>query len=76
MTYDSYEIRKKLGLAILKAFQRTYDKHGIDYDPDTCYEAADEVIALVLRELTGRPFEAKFDKHVIGPAVFVEKEGG
>jgi predicted outer membrane protein len=38
------EARDRLGKVIIKAFDKTYRDHEIDYDPDTCYEAAELVI--------------------------------
>lgn len=64
-------LRKEIGLAIVKAFNRTHEKHNINFDPDTCYEAADEVIAVLMSRLTGQHFEAKFHPSIIEPAQFI-----
>lgn len=64
------DLRTEIGLAILKAFERTYSKYNVNYDPDTCYEAADEVIALLMSNLTGETYVAIFSKTTIGPARF------
>lgn len=42
------ELRNSLGKVIVNAFDRTYKKHKIDYDPDTCYEAADDILGIIL----------------------------
>lgn len=63
--------RDKIGRAIVKAFEDDYLQHGTSYDPDTCYRAADEVIAVLLSELTGEPMVARFHPLIIGPAEFV-----
>jgi hypothetical protein len=52
-------IRGEVARAILAAFEETYDKHGIDYDPDTCYAAADRVVAVIASHLLGQPVEAR-----------------
>lgn len=39
--------RSEIAAAIVGAFERTYREDGINYDPDTCYEAADAVLAVV-----------------------------
>ncbi len=67
------EIRQTIAKAILKAFERTYKNEGCSYDPDTCYEAADEVIAAGLRILTDEPYVAKHPNGIIGAAVFVHE---
>lgn len=63
------ELRTEIGRAIVKAFNRTYDKHGCDFDPDTCYEAADEVIAMLASNLLDQPVEIERPVN-IGPASF------
>lgn len=64
------EIRTKIAKAIMRAFDRTEKAHGITYDPDTCYEAADEVAAVIAEELLGVEVSASFHPSVIGPARF------
>jgi hypothetical protein len=46
-------MRDKIAKAIIKRFEETYKNHGVSYDPDTCYEAADEVIFILMKELLG-----------------------
>ena len=64
-------LRERLGLAIFKAFEADYQAHGTNFDPDTCYRAADEVIALLVGELVNDTVTAKFHPSIIGPAEFV-----
>jgi hypothetical protein len=63
-------LRLDIAEAIVRAFERTYDEHHISYDPDTCYEAADEVIAVLTTKFTGQETEAVFPRPLIGPARF------
>lgn len=39
-------------------------------DPDTCYMAADEVIATLMSKLTGQHFTTEKPKGFLGPAKF------
>jgi len=66
-------LRTEIGKAIVKAFNED-THHVMDFDPDTCYRAADEVVALLMSRLTGQRFEAVFHPRVIGPAKF-ESDG-
>ncbi len=45
-------LRTEIGKAIVKAFNED-THHVMDFDPDTCYRAADEVVALLMSRLTG-----------------------
>jgi hypothetical protein len=46
-------LRRDILAASARPFDRAYKLHGADYDPDTCGEAADEVIALLVSKLLG-----------------------
>lgn len=46
-------LRRDILGAIARPFDRAYKRYGTDYDPDTCGEAADEVIALLVSKLLG-----------------------
>jgi hypothetical protein len=48
------DLRKVIGTAIVSRFQESYEKHGTSYDPDTCWEAADDVAAALVEALTGQ----------------------
>lgn len=69
-------LRRRIAQAIIRAFDRHYQEGKAapmapatvgNYDPDTCYEAADEVIAELVGEMTGEDFVAVRGP-VIGPA--------
>lgn len=65
----SDEIRSKIGEAILNRFEITYQVHGVNYDPDTCWEAADDIIAVLVSELTDQ--KATISKsNILGPKTF------
>lgn len=43
-----HELRDSLGKVIVNRFHQTYEDHKVDYDPDTCYEAADDILVIIL----------------------------
>lgn len=63
-------LRTQIGKAIIKAYDEDPNVAG-DYDPDLCYRAADEVIAVLMSRLTGQHFRAVFHPNIVGPARFV-----
>lgn len=63
-------LRTDIRLAIVRAFERTFKDHGCDYDPDTCGEAADEVIALLVSRLLGVQVE-RLPSKVVGNGTLV-----
>jgi hypothetical protein len=65
----SDDLRGRIGFAISERFNITYEKHGIDYDPDTCWEAADDVIAILVHQLTSQ-MVTSVPSTVIGSKVF------
>lgn len=69
------DIRTQIGKAILKAFEEDYQRFGHDanYDPDTCYRAADHVIALMASKLFDVDVVAMHNPKIIGPARFAMK---
>lgn len=67
-------LRDDIAKAIIKGFEedvRPGEAESMAFDPDTCWRAADEVVAMLMSKLTGQLFEAEFSKHVIGAARFV-----
>ena len=46
-------LRERLFKAIQAPFEEHFQKDKTDYDPDTCGEAADRVIALLVGDLLG-----------------------
>jgi hypothetical protein len=63
-------LREVIARAVVRAFERTYREHGCSYDPDTCYEAADEVIGALVEHLTGQTVDIKRSRSLIAPALF------
>lgn len=47
-------LRDKIGRAMLRRFEHAYATYDEDYNPDTVWDAVDEVIATVVEELTGQ----------------------
>jgi hypothetical protein len=45
------QLRLELGRVIVRRFKKTYEEHGISYDPDTCYEAAQDVMEHLAEKL-------------------------
>lgn len=65
------DLRTKLGKAIMEAFSDAYYQHGENFNPDTCYAAADHVVALLVTELLDVAVVAKHHPSIIGPARFI-----
>jgi hypothetical protein len=63
-------LRRKIQIAIAKAFEEAYLKHGESYNPDTTGDAADKVIAVLLSEITGDDYDVKQLSNIIGHVVF------
>jgi hypothetical protein len=57
---------------IAKAIIRGLDKHDPDlnYDPDAIHRVADEVVAMLMSQLTGHNWTPEFHARLVGPAVF------
>lgn len=70
MVSDERDMRAVIAGAIVGAFERTYRAHGSSYDPDTCYEAADDVIAELMTVFSGQPVLAQHPVGFIGQATF------
>jgi len=47
-------MRTLIAKAILKAFEEDFNLYKQDYNPDTCYRAADYVLKTIVHELTGQ----------------------
>jgi len=63
-------LREEVRLSIASAFADQYAKNGTDYDPDTCGDAADRVVALFVGKLLG--FEVRVEPgSVIGLGTLV-----
>lgn len=68
-------MRNEIGKAIASIFEDRYKQYGPEsdnYNPDTCYAAADAVVALLLSKVTGDGYEPIWDGQIIGPAKFVQ----
>ena len=63
-------LRDEVAQTILARFKETYEKHGVDYDPDTCHEAADDVCALLASRMLGRKVIPIRIPNVIGTVGF------
>lgn len=47
------KLRTRIRMAIVSVFEEQFQKNKVDYDPDTCGRAADNVIALLVSDLLG-----------------------
>jgi hypothetical protein len=62
-------MREIIAKAIIAAFEEQYRTNGTDYDPDTCWAAADHVQAALVATILDTEVIAKHHPTIIGPAV-------
>lgn len=59
-------LRQAVGRAIIDRFEQSYREFGVSYDPDTAWEAADDVMAVLAAALLEQPVEVMRHAKVIG----------
>lgn len=60
------DLRDKIGKAMLRRFEHAYQTYSENYNPDTVWDAADEVVAELVSELTGQTATVKRHPRIIG----------
>lgn len=59
-------LKEAIGRAMMRRFEYAYTEFDENYNPDTAWDAVDEVIAVLVEELTGQTASVKRNKKVIG----------
>lgn len=66
-------LREVVGKAMLARFEESYRKHNVSYDPDTVWEAADDVVAALAGALLDQRVSVLRTPGIIGTIGFQTK---
>ena len=59
-------LKTVIGQAMLRRFEEAYQRYGESFNPDVVWDAADEVVAALVEELTGQTATVKRHHQFVG----------